>query len=142
MNDQQDQQSQQRTHGQPERRGRRAPEWATFIGSCLILALVAVLVMSQLVGPHAPAAPRAVTTGEVRAVNGQQHVDVEVSNTGDETAANVQVSVEFVVDGETTEADQIVDFLAGGEKVTLVFLFDEAPFEGQLKVAVTGYTDP
>lgn len=137
-----DQQDQQRTQGQPERRGRRAPEWATFIGSCLILALVAVLVMSQLVGPHAPAAPRAVATGDVRAVNGQHHVDVEVSNTGDETAANVQVSLEFVVDGETTEADQIVDFLAGGERVTLVFLLDKAPFEGQLKVAVTGYADP
>lgn len=137
-----DQQDQQRTHGQPERQGRRAPEWATFIGSCLILALVAVLVMSQLVGSHTPAAPRAVATGVVRAVNGQHHVDVEVSNTGDETAANVQVRLEFVVDGETTEAHQIVDFLAGGERVTLVFLLDKAPFEGQLNVAVTGYADP
>ncbi len=125
----------------PDQRDRTPAEWATFIGSCLVLAVVAALVLSQLVGPHGPAAPRA-SIGSVTTVGDQHHVHVEVINAGDETAANVQVSMEFVVDGETTEADQVIDFLAGGEKAQLVFILDDPVAEGELTVDITGYTVP
>ncbi|WP_353951664.1 CARDB domain-containing protein [Knoellia sp. S7-12] len=121
--------------------GRTSAEWTTFVGSCLILAVVVALVLSQLVGTHAPAAPRA-SIGSVTTVGEQHHVDVEVSNAGDETAANVQVSMEFVVDGKASEADQVIDFLAGGEKAQLVFILDDPVTEGELTVDITGFTVP
>ncbi|MFC7485744.1 hypothetical protein ACOCJ7_04390 [Knoellia sp. CPCC 206453] len=121
--------------------GRTSAEWATFIGSSFILAVVAALVLSQLVGPHGPAAPRA-SIGSVTIVGDQHHVHVEVSNAGEETAANVQVSMEFVVDGKPSEADQVIDFLAGGEQAQLVFILDDPVTEGELTVDITGYTAP
>ncbi|MEO7270018.1 MAG: hypothetical protein ABIW49_12510 [Knoellia sp.] len=127
--------------GSQSRKGRTSAEWTTFIGSCLILAVVSALVLSQLVGTHGPAAPRA-SIGSVTIVGDQHHVHVEVNNAGDETAANVQVSMEFVVDGEPSEADQVIDFLAGGEKAQLVFILDDPVTEGELTVDITGYTVP
>jgi uncharacterized protein (TIGR02588 family) len=47
-----------------------------------------------------------------------------------------------VIDGESTEGDQSIDFLAGGETEDLVFVFDDAPSDGELTVAVSGYGVP
>jgi uncharacterized protein (TIGR02588 family) len=121
--------------------GRTRAEWTTLIGSCLVLALVASLVISQMVGTRQPAAPHGVIS-DVTTVQGQHHVAVDVTNEGDDTAANVQVSLEYVLDGEKVEADQTIDFLAGGEEAHLVYVVDPAVPTDQLQVSVTGFTDP
>jgi uncharacterized protein (TIGR02588 family) len=121
--------------------GRTRAEWTTLIGSCFVLALVASLVISQLVGTRMPAAPKAVV-GEVTTVQGQHHVAVEVTNEGHDTAANVQVSLGYVLDAEKVETDQTIDFLAGGEEAHLVYVVDPAVPADQLQVAATGFTDP
>lgn len=121
--------------------GRTSAEWATFAVSCLVLAVVAALVLSQMIGPHVPAAPQAVI-GDLTTVQGVQHVMVEVTNTGDDTATNVQVALETTVGGEKEEADQVIDFLAGGELVRLVFVVGPDIGMEQLVVSVTGFTEP
>ena len=74
---------------------------------------------------------------------GELHVvDVDVSNGGDLTASDVQVSASLIVDGETTEGDQTIDFLAGGEVEELVFVFADDPADGELTVAVTSFGVP
>jgi uncharacterized protein (TIGR02588 family) len=125
-----------------DRSGRTTAEWVTFGVSCAVLLIVVALVVVQLVGEHDPAAPEAHRVGPVRVVGGQHFVDVAVTNQGDASAANVQVNASLVVDGVTTEGDQIIDFLAGGETEDLVFVFDDDPVDGELTVAVTGYGVP
>ena len=122
--------------------GRSVAEWVTLVGSCAVLLVVISLIAIQMRDPLTPPAPVAAVAGDVRDVEGQYHVPVDVHNTGELTAANVQVSAELEIDGDTTSADQTIDFLAGGEHVNLVFIFADDPATGILTVTVTGYTEP
>lgn len=120
---------------------RTPAEWVTLTASCLVLAVLVALIAAQLAAPREPASPVAEVTGTYEA-DGFHHVEVSVTNHGDETAAEVQVTAELVVDGEPTEADQTIDFLAGGEEEDLVFIFEDDPADGELTVTVSGYGVP
>lgn len=121
--------------------GRTSAEWATFFASCLVLALVAALALSQMIGPHEPAAPQAVIH-DLTTVRGSQHVAVDVRNEGDDAGTDVRVALEVTVGGEKETADQTIDFLAGGEVVHLVFVVGPDVGMEQLDVSVTGFTEP
>ncbi|MCU1371383.1 MAG: hypothetical protein JWO77_2577 [Ilumatobacteraceae bacterium] len=121
---------------------RTGAEWVTLAVSCAVLALVVGLIAVQFRGGRSDAAPRAEVVGQERTVGGQHFVTVEVENTGDATAANVQITADLVIDGETTSGDQTVDFLAGHETERMVFVFDDPPSDGALTVAVTGFAVP
>lgn len=125
-----------------DREQRTTAEWVTFGVSCAVLLVIVVLVAAQLTGPNDRAAPEAHRVGPVRVVDGQHFVDVAVTNEGDATAANVQVTASLEIDGESTEGDQTIDFLAGSETADLVFVFDDPPSDGELTVAVSGYGVP
>lgn len=120
---------------------RTPAQWVTLVCSCLILGGLVALIAAQLGETREPAAP-VVVLGEVRDVGGTHHVDVVVTNEGDETAANVQVVAELTVDGTVTTGEQMIDFLAGGEEEELVFVFDDDPGEGDLSVSVAGFAVP
>ena len=128
------------------KKGQREPrtpaEWVTFAISLLILGGVVALIVMQIPGSDRPAAPVARLAGEAREKGQKWFVPVEVSNEGDLTAENLQVAAELVVGAETFEADQTLDFLAGGESQRLEFVFDEDPSKGELTVEVTGYREP
>ena len=125
----------------PQQQGRTTAEWVTFGVSCLVLLAVAALVLSRLLGAHDPAAPT-VKAGPVATVLEQRQVPVTVGNAGHETAANVTVRLEFEVDGEPDDAEQTIDFLAGGEEVDLVFVLPEEADAGSVEARVTGFTEP
>lgn len=126
-----------------DRDPRTVAEWTALACSALLLAAVVGLIVVQMRGTRDPAAPTAVVVGEVREVGDLHHVDVTVTNEGDETAANLQVSAELTVDGEVvTTADQTVDFLSGDEEEDLVFVFEDDPHDGDLTVAVTSFSRP
>jgi uncharacterized protein (TIGR02588 family) len=124
-----------------EREPRTGAEWVALVGSCLILGVLATLIVLQMLGRQDPAAPVVAVAG-TRDVGALHHVDVVVRNDGDDTAAGVQVTASLEVDGEVAEADQVVDFLAGGEEVDLVFVFADDPADGELQVEVAGFTVP
>ena len=124
-----------------DRDPRTVAEWVTLVCASLILGVVVALIAAQLRGERDPAAPVAEIT-DIREVDDVHHVEVVIGNDGDETAAEVQVQAELSIDGETSEADQVIDFLAGGEEEHLVFVFEEDPAEGLLTVAVTGFAVP
>jgi uncharacterized protein (TIGR02588 family) len=128
--------------GDTERPPRTAAEWVTFATACLVLAAIVALVASEMAGPDEPPAPVASSTGEVREVGGRFFVPVEVVNTGDATAANVQVTAELTVGSATSSGDQTIDFLGGDERVEVVFAFDDDPAGGELSVRVSGYSVP
>ena len=124
-----------------EHPGRSTPERVALGVSTAILVAVFALVAGQLRHPHDPADPVA-RIETVRPVGGRFHVDVAVRNDGDQTAVNVQVSAEVETPDGSVSGDQTVDFLPGGGKQHVTFVFDDDPESGGLTVAVTGFADP
>jgi len=123
-------------------RGRSAAEWTTFAASCVVLLTVVGLIVAQMFGATAPPDPVAEIRLPYRVEAASFHVTVEVSNRGGETAANVQVAATLEMGGETTTAEQTVDFLAGDATQDLVFVFDDDPADGTLTVSVSSYSLP
>jgi uncharacterized protein (TIGR02588 family) len=120
---------------------RSAAEWVTFAISTLVVAAVVGLVAWQAVGADAPPQLEA-TSGATRQSGSRFHLPVTVTNRGDQTAADVQVTASFTDGGETVEGQQEIDFLSGGESHELVFVFDSDPRRGEVEVRITGYSVP
>jgi uncharacterized protein (TIGR02588 family) len=127
-----------------ERADRSPAEWVTFGVCSLVLAAVVALIAVQVRGPNEPPAPSAAVTSSPRQVGDSFQVEVTVTNDGDATAANVQVSAELVPagGGAPTTGDQTIDFLAGHEEDDLVFVFPDDPSGGELTVGVTSFAVP
>ena len=123
------------------REPRTPAEWVTLACSLAVLAALIGLIVVQLGAGQDPAAPVA-TVEAVRTVGRSHHVEVTVRNEGDDTAADVQVLASLEIGGRTTEADQVIDFLAGDEEEDLVFVFRDDPAEGELTVEVAGFSVP
>jgi len=123
------------------RQPRSPAEWASLIGSAAIVFFVVALIVVQIPGEDRPAAPTA-RVEDVRRVGEAFHVEVAVRNRGDRTAAQVQVTADLTVGEETSTAEQTVDFLSGGEEQQVIFVFDEDPSSGELRVSVTGFAVP
>ena len=126
----------------PQRTARNSVEWVTFGVAAAIVTAVAALMVVQSFGSDDPPAPVAEQAGAAHATAGVWYVPVDVTNTGDETASEVQVIAELTVDGETTTGDQVIDFLGGDEVTHLTFTFDDDPSDGELVVRVTGFAEP
>lgn len=124
------------------RPSRSTAEWTTFAVSSLVLLALLVTVVLQAARSDRPPAPVAAVEGPVERRGRHFHVPVTVTNEGDETAEAVQVLVSLDIDGETIDADQTIDFLAGGDHRDLVFVFDHDPADGELAVRITGFTVP
>lgn len=120
---------------------RTRAEWVSLAGSASVVLLVVALIVAQIPGSDQPAAPVA-RVNQIRQVGDAFHVDVTVDNRGDTTAANVQVLAELRVNGEAFTGDQTIDFLSGGERRDLSFVFGGDPALGDLEVRVTGYAAP
>lgn len=120
---------------------RTAAEWVTFAIACALLVALAVVIGTRS-GDDAPAEPAAVQTGPIIRSAAGYEVRVEVRNVGGRTAAEVQVRAELTIDGEVTESDQVVDFLAGDDTEDLTFVFEDDPADGELVVEVMGYATP
>ena len=106
-----------------------------------LLTLVVGLILWQMPNEDSRPAPVASSEG-VERVGDEFHLTVLVTNLGGRTASNVQVNAELVVDGEATEGDQVIDFLAPGVESKVAFVFDDDPESGDLTVAVGSYTIP
>lgn len=120
-------------------RGRAA--WTTFGLAGAVLAGVVVAVAAQIPGRDAPADP-VVELGVMARRAGGFHVQVDVANVGELTAADVAVVAELGEGPETESAEQTIEFLSGGERVSIVFVFAHDPRERGLAVRVAGFTRP
>jgi uncharacterized protein (TIGR02588 family) len=124
-------------------RDRSPAEWVTFGLSLVVLLGVVAVIGLQLRREQEPARPVAVVSGEPRRVGDRYQLDVVVTNEGDATAANVQVSASLMSEGSIpATADQTIDFLAGSEDQDLVFVFADDPAQGELTVEVVSFAVP
>lgn len=119
---------------------RSRAEWMTFaVASAVLAVVIGAIVSLWTSGPPDPPAFETRTLS-VRQVAGRFHVRTVVENTGDETAASVEVSAALTVDGEPPqEAGQTVDFLSGGEEEEVEFIFTTDPGEGDLEILVRSF---
>ena len=124
-----------------KRPARTAAEWTTFAISVAILLVVIAAIAVEAMREDENAQPVASVERTER-VGDQFQVFVTVENRGDKAAAAVQVTASLEVDGETAEADQTVDFLAGDDEAELVFVFDGDPDDGELTVEVASFGVP
>jgi len=122
--------------------GRSVAEWTTFAISCVVVGAVVVVVGLQAAKPREPAAPVATVVATSQQSDGRYVVRVAVRNDGGGTAADVQVVAELAVHGTSTEADQVIDFLAGQQETEMAFVFDDDPAGGELEVAVASFALP
>jgi len=121
--------------------GRTAAEWTSLAICTAVLVAVVTLLVSELLGPSAPALPVA-RVAAVRREGPISVVEVDVRNSGDETAADVQVGASLTIGEDVEEADVVVAFLGGGESEEVVFTFTGDPADGELEVDVTGFVVP
>jgi uncharacterized protein (TIGR02588 family) len=132
-----------------KRSGQRRPratrtiaEWGLFGSSAaVVLVVVVALALDWANGGADPAAFR-TEIGPVVSGEGGHQVAVEVENTGGQAAAEVVVAAELALRDEIVEAEQTIDFLAGGERVEVTFVFADDPGAGRLTVQVTSYREP
>ncbi|WP_442941049.1 TIGR02588 family protein [Nostoc sp.] len=72
-----------------------------------------------------------------------REIDVEVVNTGGDTAESVQIMAELLINGKVTEiGEQQIDFLSSGEREEGVFIFSHNPRQVKLNLRVSSYKLP
>ncbi|MCW2955983.1 MAG: hypothetical protein JWO69_852 [Thermoleophilia bacterium] len=132
------------THSPPPKRGRA--ELTTLVMSIiLLLALFGGLATLHVVrGEASP--PRFEITpawSDASRHGDEWYLPVDVTNAGDLTADTVTVSLERPVPGEQPEtADLEFVFVAGGETVRGVAVFDEEPTPETVDTGSISYTEP
>lgn len=124
------------------RRARATPEWVTFGASLALLVAIVVAIVVLWARGEDPAQVAVAQDGVRRGEGGTYLVDANVTNEGDVTAANVQVVATLTIGDAKEEAEQVVDFVAGGEEEALVFVFLGDPAEGELELVVASFADP
>ena len=130
---------------QVEQKQKRSPaEWTTFSIALLILtAIVGLVIYKWLTQKNQPPVLSISSSSEVREAPGQYYVPFSVTNTGGETAESVQVIAELRINGDVEESgEQLIDFLASGEKEEGAFVFSRNPRQGELVVRVASYKRP
>jgi uncharacterized protein (TIGR02588 family) len=106
----------------------------------ILLAMVATI-LNEARHSNDPARPVATVLAHERAGD-RYAVRVRVHNQGDLAAANVQVIATLEIDGDTSEGEQTVDFLAAHDAEELVFVFDDDPDDGDLEVEAASFSVP
>ena len=107
----------------------------------VVCAVVFALIALAFAG-STPAQPVVEAPDAPTRAGDQFFVTVEVVNRGDEAAAEVQVQAELTIHGETSTAEQVVDFLGRGESRRLTFVFDDDPADGELVTRVVSFAEP
>lgn len=117
-------------------------EWAVAgLGLIVTVGVLIVLALAAL----APASPPELSAraASVTPVAAGFRVEVEVRNSGRETAAAVEVEgVLTPPAGAPETASATLDYAPGGASETLTLLFREDPHQGRLELTVRGWSEP
>ncbi len=113
---------------------------ATIVSAALVLALLALLLWDAF---HPDEGPQLeATVGHTRIVGTQHYLFVNVENTGDEAAREVEVSVDLATLDSTDHATFRIDWLPGKSVRHGVVILPRSPSVGTVRARVTGYAEP
>ena len=129
----------------PERQGRSTAEWTTLLVSLAVLLAVAGLItyLYAVDGNDEPVIEIEPRFAELRRVGDAYYLPVRVTNTGDETAADVRIVGELPTDsGEPETSELEFTFLAGQETAGGTMVFSREPAEAELRLLPASFQDP
>ncbi|AFZ44607.1 hypothetical protein PCC7418_2460 [Halothece sp. PCC 7418] len=121
---------------------RNCAEWITFmISSCILLALVGLILYDWLLSQQSPPILQVKTESVVEIREGQFYQPFVLENVGGSFAESVQViaSLSLHPPDDLEVGEQEISFLAAGEKKSGYFVFTHDPREGELNVRVASY---
>lgn len=128
-----------------ERQGRSPAEWTTLLVSLAILLGIAGLVtyLYAVDGNEKPVIVIEPQFAELRQAGDAYYLPVQVTNTGDETAADVRIVGELPTgSGEPETSELEFTFLAGRETADGTMVFSRAPTEAELRILPVSFQDP
>jgi uncharacterized protein (TIGR02588 family) len=143
---------QRNQHDRPKQRagennvdGRSIAEWTTLgISIAIVAAILGLITFLYYRGTEE--APRIEASANLEGLRHEQsgyYLPVEVTNEGDQTVEDVIVEAELDTgEGQPQTAEITVMFLAGGERATGTFVFEDDPSQGDLTVHATSYKNP
>lgn len=126
-------------------RGRPAAEWITLgISVAVIAGILGLVTWLYVRGTEAPPTIAVeAMLDDVRDVDGDWYLPIEVRNDGDRTVASAIIEGELDTGSGQPETAQVtIDYLAGNERVRGTFVFSSDPRDGELSVGPTSYQDP
>lgn len=119
-----------------------ALEWVALVMSSAAIALVALLLVVEGMGPMSPAGPGLTLRPEDgRAIALGWSVPGTLSNAGDDAAEAVVVKARATVRGAEETSEVEVMFLPGGSSVDVEFGFSAQP-DGVIEARLVGYRVP
>ena len=119
---------------------RSAAEWVSLGLSIAILILLTGLVLYAYLSDDEtpPVIEVQPQLGQVRNESGSYYLPVEVKNTGNHTAQEVNVQISLFIENAQTESMTFtLPFPAGGEAARAVVVFQQDPALGELAVAIS-----
>jgi len=125
-----------------DRSPRSVAEWVTFaVSAAILLALMGTIAWLGI-QPQDPARLTVQASNEPREAGGLQYVFADVTNEGDEPVKSLQILAEVTVDGQEVSAEQSIDFLSGGAREEVVFVFDADVPVDAIKMRIGSYSIP
>jgi len=119
-----------------------ALEWVALAVSSAAIALVALLLVSEGIGPTSPTDPYLALRPEAgRAIGLGWSVPATLSNEGSEAAEGVVVEAIAMVGGTEETSEVEVMFLPGRSSVEVEFGFSAQP-AGEIQARLVGYRVP
>lgn len=125
-------------------RGSSLPQRIVLLAAVLIVGgVVTALLVEWIAGADRPADPTASVEAIRQLDDDRWVVDVEVTNTGEATAEQVQVLAEVALpNGGTEDGEQVIDVLEPGEVAGLAFIFTIEPVEDALTLRAASHARP
>ncbi len=118
-------------------------EWISFLVASAILVSVLGTVIYLWVRDRSSQPPELAVTSTIETRQGKYYVPFTVTNSGDETAAAVQIIAELKIDGVVVEwGEQTIDFLSSQEEKKGAFIFTHEPHPNDLTVRTASYQEP
>lgn len=121
---------------------RNCAEWITFfISSCILLALIGLILYDWLLSQQSPPVLQVKTESVVEIREGQFYQPFVLKNVGGSFAESVQVIASLTIHppDDIEVGEQEISFLAAGEKTSGYFVFTHDPRQGELNVRVASY---
>lgn len=111
------------------------------IGAAAVAMMLGVFLYEAVGGEETPPTIALEVTGVERAGD-VWLTRVRAHNSGDETAAQVEIEGTLSAGGETETATMTLDYLPDGSTRTGGLYFAQDPGQGELSLRVLGYSDP
>lgn len=120
--------------------GRSAAEWVSLgVSLTILLALVGMVIYAyQTDGKQPPVIEVQTQLEQVRIEGDNFYLPLEIKNTGDLTAQ--EVNVQITLSGEQTPVESvalIIPVLAGGETASGIAVFQQDPTLGQIRMEIS-----